>query len=397
MIKKWFYLMPDVFLWTKNESGLIYNSKTGRGYKFTNNGEIALLTAKLQDHANLYCIEMTCLNLKDKELNNFIEKVIKSKSGNMLDLDEDHPTPVILPPLLNLQSDVERLRKESPEMIGENVLDNLIEIFIHVNGLKYRSNEKKNLEFPKIKSLLDSISFSTVGRIHILGEDIMAYPDIIFLLDILDKMKLKKSFHIRPEVFEKHNNIINYFKNKQSQLVIEINGFVDFNMVPRIDQILKDSEINLLWIFFISNESEHLKAENIIEQYQIESVEIKPLYNGENLKFFEDYIFLTEADLKHSGLTKREVFAHQALNTNDFGKITITPDGKIYANSYHELLGTIMDDIRKLVYIEMDKGTSWRRLRDMKPCSDCVYQWLCPSPSNYELAIGKPNLCHIKV
>jgi len=25
-----------------------------------------------------------------------------------------------------------------------------------------------------------------------------------------------------------------------------------------------------------------------------------------------------------------------------------------------------------------------------------VYQWLCPPPSNYEIAIERPNLCHIK-
>ena len=74
----------------------------------------------------------------------------------------------------------------------------------------------------------------------------------------------------------------------------------------------------------------------------------------------------------------------------------IFSDGKVYANVYHEPLGTIDDDIRELIYKEMDKGTSWRRIRDMKPCCDCVYQWLCPSPSNYELAIGKPNLCHVK-
>lgn len=34
--------------------------------------------------------------------------------------------------------------------------------------------------------------------------------------------------------------------------------------------------------------------------------------------------------------------------------------------------------------------------RVQNPCNACIYQWLCPSPSNYELAIGKPNLCHVK-
>jgi len=45
---------------------------------------------------------------------------------------------------------------------------------------------------------------------------------------------------------------------------------------------------------------------------------------------------------------------------------------------------------------EMLDNTAWRKIRNDYPCCDCIYQWLCPSPSNYELAIGKPNLCHVK-
>lgn len=115
-----------------------------------------------------------------------------------------------------------------------------------------------------------------------------------------------------------------------------------------------------------------------------------------NYAFFNHHVFLNESDLNEIKLSKAEIFAHQALNTNDFGKLTIMPDGKVYANPHFPVLGTIEDDIRELVYKELVNGTSWRRIRDMKPCCDCVYQWLCPSPSDYELAIGKPNLCHIK-
>jgi pseudo-rSAM protein len=71
------------------------------------------------------------------------------------------------------------------------------------------------------------------------------------------------------------------------------------------------------------------------------------------------------------------------------------PDVKVYANPYFQALGTIEDDIRELIYKELTEGKSWLRIRDVEPCCNCVYQWLCPSPSDYELAIGKPNLCHI--
>ena len=85
------------------------------------------------------------------------------------------------------------------------------------------------------------------------------------------------------------------------------------------------------------------------------------------------------------------------INKNDFGRLTVLPDDKIYANVNHAEIGVMgKDTIASVLYKEMTEGHSWLRIRDQKPCCDCIYQWLCPSPSNYELAIGKPNLCHVK-
>ncbi|MCL2413707.1 MAG: hypothetical protein FWC94_00425 [Bacteroidales bacterium] len=49
-----------------------------------------------------------------------------------------------------------------------------------------------------------------------------------------------------------------------------------------------------------------------------------------------------------------------------------------------------------LLYKELDENTAWRKTRTEKPCSECLYQYLCPPPSNYEFAIGKFNLCTAK-
>jgi pseudo-rSAM protein len=72
------------------------------------------------------------------------------------------------------------------------------------------------------------------------------------------------------------------------------------------------------------------------------------------------------------------------------------PDNQVYANVNMESLGTIHDTIYSLIYKELTEGKSWLRIRDQKPCADCIYQWLCPAPSNYEIVLGKYNLCNIK-
>jgi pseudo-rSAM protein len=48
-----------------------------------------------------------------------------------------------------------------------------------------------------------------------------------------------------------------------------------------------------------------------------------------------------------------------------------------------------------ILFIEVEEGKSWLRIRNQAPCSTCIYQWLCPPPSDYEIVIGRPNLCHI--
>lgn len=61
------------------------------------------------------------------------------------------------------------------------------------------------------------------------------------------------------------------------------------------------------------------------------------------------------------------------------------------------MLGNIYkDSIYDLVKKETEVGKSWFRIRNQFPCNSCVYQWFCPSPSKYEIAIGHSNLCNVK-
>jgi pseudo-rSAM protein len=85
------------------------------------------------------------------------------------------------------------------------------------------------------------------------------------------------------------------------------------------------------------------------------------------------------------------------MNLYNYGKINIMPNGDAYANLNCPALGNIYtDSIYDIVHKEVEEGKSWLCIRDQAPCNSCVYQWLCPPPSNYEMDIGRPNLCHVK-
>lgn len=105
---------------------------------------------------------------------------------------------------------------------------------------------------------------------------------------------------------------------------------------------------------------------------------------------------MAEEDILQSNYDKQDIFAHQVMNTNFWGRLSVLPDGKVYSNLNHPPLGTLKDRVYDLIVDEMTSKRAWRWIRDeVSPCKDCLFRYLCPSPSNYELVIGKPNLCHV--
>lgn len=84
------------------------------------------------------------------------------------------------------------------------------------------------------------------------------------------------------------------------------------------------------------------------------------------------------------------------MNLYDFGKINIMSNGDVYANINNPRLGNIYENnIYDIVQYEINTGKSWFRVRNQVPCTDCIYQWLCPSPSDYEIVLERPNLCNV--
>lgn len=160
-------------------------------------------------------------------------------------------------------------------------------------------------------------------------------------------------------------------------------------------QQIKYCSLDCVIKFLIPSEESLVLAESRMENEAVENYQIVPYYNGDNIEFFKQFIYLDEEDILSARLDKQAIFRNQVLNSYDFGKINIFSDGDIYANLNFEKLGNVgVDSIADIICEELTSGKSWLRVRSEKPCCDCLYQWLCPSPSNYELAIGKTDLCN---
>jgi len=406
MGKFWFYLKPYCFVWAKGKTCLIYDSHSGKGIELKNTKRIQWLINQLNDLNNLYCIELSENLLKKNGVGIFISKIQDSGSGNLIPVVPGKRKPAFLVPFLNLQQDINKLRKEPERSLGKDIMKNLheISIFINANNVQnsnvfeqfiYQNCIEGNLLTSDIISFLRQIRTSFVNIINVYADNFLKHPDLGPLINELDKMNIIKNFCLPLGCFPANISELEFLESPHCRLTVLVEpGFVPQLLIDA-SRKLNLTSIQVEWVFAVSSKREFTKVNSIILKSNLESVEIKPFFNGKNLKFFKENVFLTKEDLLNSGLSKREVFAHQVLNTNDFGKFTIFPDRKVYANINHPPLGLIAEPVNQMVFSEMDKGTSWRRIRDMEPCCNCVYQWLCPSPSNYEIAIGKPNLCHV--
>jgi len=147
----------------------------------------------------------------------------------------------------------------------------------------------------------------------------------------------------------------------------------------------------------VKDEASYRKAEYLIDALYLKAYSFQPVFDGKNIDFFKKYVFMNKADFETIGLSKREVFANQVLNSNHFGKIIIDVFGDIKCSRFSSAIGNINDDVRSLIIKELRSGKSWLRKRDdVEPCNNCLYKWLCPPISDLEDILGKFNLCTIK-
>jgi len=402
MKKYWLNLFPGTFLWLKNGKALLYNTDNQLSFVINCSSEIEDVCKKFLLLENLYTIELEQNQILESTVCKFIEEIEQTGSGVLVERNEINTRPVSYFPYFKLQKNVEHLKLEQGWGIGGTVINNVHEVTLYLNGSKNGHNSfYKQIHYPvdldgslDVDSAISFISEFKGGNLHkinIVG-DIFNYHKFEFLLDwlLLQKFDIQLFFLIEDLNVWDHSFEKCFVKGVNINLIID-----DISSISKLDDIKKDVLLKVNPVFAASSEYEAEKFSDIMVKYGIEDYDILPLFTGKNHDFFERFVFTTNDDIENIKLSKREIFVNMALNIHFYGKITVMPDQKVYANVNNAPLGFIGDPVYNMIYKEMTEGQSWLRIRNIKPCCDCIYQWLCPSPSNYELAIGKANLCHV--
>lgn len=404
----WLYLEPFTFISEDETHFLFYNSRDKKNLSIVKKGKVKNVIKQLMDVDQLYSVKIEIKDLEDEVLFHFVEIIQSSGYGDIIDGDSEKP--IIFPPLLNLQQDGERLR-EHDAPFGWNILSYLHEALFYINGVcsldctdcqdtmrqcAYCTKSNDILNFDALKNFLFSISHSKAS-IVLLGGNVFLYPELDALMSLLDEMDNPYTLVSDWRNIPTSDVLTQLSSYKSLHLRILHKGAYDREQVWKVAKEIEACYLDQSWEFLVSSEEEYEKASLLEERLgDFAKVWIKPFYNGQNEAFFESYVYTDQDELKSIALTRQNIFALQALNTNDFGKITIMSDGSVYANVNEKPLGTIQDPIKDLLCKELESKNTWRRTRyDLEPCSHCRFKLICPSPSNYERVIGKNNLCHI--
>jgi pseudo-rSAM protein len=400
----WLYIASHVYCRIQEGHALLYNTQNG-AYMECASEEIIVLLQSLHEKKNLGAVYFEGKKLAEEPYRSFLAEFCEKGMGGLTDVEQDKP--IQLMPVLNIQRDVEKLQKDRERSSGENILQYLLELNIYVNdacdvqcplcttcfrqSLCCTSNREQShsLSKPTLQKILAQIQYAPVGKLNILGGNILEYAYF-------------KELEILLQPFKEHTHLWVHYANAGNAQTL-LSGFkydipvifpVQENKFAECINRLQNEQSN--YHFFITGEADYQQTEQLLAAYPITSHTLHPVYTQANRTFFEEQVYMTKEDIFSKPLSFREIFAHQKLNTHFFGSLTVLANGDVYANVNSDKLGNVeSDSILNLINKEMSENTAWRRIRDKAPCTNCLYQYLCPSPSNYERVIGKPDLCRM--
>lgn len=375
----WFTIEPYVFVDIKSKHVLLYNTLDGVTIESTNEKIVELLQETLQEE-NCGVALLTHERYRQEEICCFVDELREKFMGDVINVSLSDGKPVQILPFYNYSKEQELYKKNNFSSY-KNILEKLFEISLYIDAT---TNITKLIHF--LITLPKNLTFNIVGNM----EEVPNYSELFSYLDHCSSPK---------NLLCSYKNIIPlqpiFAHNFSYQ--ISVSFPINVERWNHAMKVLLSQALPVEFVFEVSSEEDVQLSEQLIEQHQIDKYRLKPNYTGNNIRFFENEVFLSKEDILSTPMTMKDFFARQAMNLYDFGKITILPNGDVYANLNHPSLGNIyVNNIHEILHKEVKEGKSWFRVRNHPPCTDCVYQWICPSPSNYEIAIGRSNLCHVK-
>lgn len=360
--KYWFYIDTYVHLFLKKDSLLLYNSYTGKILEYKGNAEIIKLAKRLLAPRNLQVILLAESDLDQPAIGGFVSDIRENFMGDLLDVAYSNGKPILMPPLVKNQMDVKLLKGEKDLSVGEDIISYLTEISLYINEncnqgcsicrksykqflcCTSRENWKNELKMGHITGLFSEIKHSSLSRVNILGGDFLAYNDLNGLISILRTLDCEKNYYLHYLNLLVHKNKLKHIADGDSLLTIIVNFPLNEEKLHEALIAVHRSKVQERVMFIIHDTSDFESSESIAMKYGIENASYIPFFNGNNLPFFEENLFITREELESDQVSSKEIYARGFVNPLNFGRLLVFPGGKVYANVNDPVLGNLERD-----------------------------------------------------
>lgn len=412
----WFYIDTYVHIAIKSNTLLLYNPYTGKSIEFTGEPGLLQLMKQMKSPRNLWVVRLKERDLDAPEIRRFVDLVRRNFMGDFIESSFSRGKPIQMVPVVKVQQDARFLKEGKMRSVGEDVMTHLSEVTLIVNDecnqdcnicneafrqfsccTSDMNSKNHELSIDHIKKIFNEIHNRDVN-IRIIGGNIFKYKALEKLGQILNIVQSSKNYYI-------HYLNLALDTDRIGELDVG-NSTINIIVTPHFDLTAFNAVYNAIGLFKSRNRFDFIVKSNedfecfakLIEDFKIKSYKFIPFFDGKNLDFFKENVFIDRNDIEENKPTLKEIYTNGAINSNFFGCLTFKPDGSVYSNVRDSAIGNIgINSLYEIMTRELNRGKNWLKIRKkILPCKQCVYEMLRPPISNYHMAIGKYNLCHIR-
>ena len=400
----WFYLEHHIYVNIQKNGVLLYNTHSG-GKIISKEDCCIQLIKKLYKKYSLGSVKITEEEYHHPILKQFFFEIVSKKMGKIEEISKVPNKPVILLPILSLNRDIKKLRMEGDYHVPYDFSHYLLEANIILNSdcnhncpqchayykqfyccSKAHGNEMNG---KVLLSILEQLNVFRTHKVNFTGGNIYLYKN----LESIKKINWNQGIDLNIYIDYK-NYMEDDFIDRQ-HLNILISAPLDKDVLSTV--IKKTKRLSTIYHLVIESQEQYEMMDALLQQECISNYKVHPFYNGNNISFFEENVYLKEEDIFSNTISMREIFRNQKLNAYYFGSLYFLPNGDICANALCKSIGNVNKlKIVDAIHAELISNTAWRQIRKGTTCSTCLYRYLCPPLSNYERAIKHNNLCFVK-
>ena len=387
-------LFSSTFLWIDHDRCVLYNTEQNTSLVYPLCPEIRDLCNQWQIIENLYVAKKNGDQRTRAE--NFFFKEIETR--NLGVLEDDLTNNISFPPLLKIDHSIESINRFELNAKHTDVLGYLMSLKVFLGGnaensglsrqVMYPMSSKIRLDDSRLLSFINKCDKLTLFHIDLVISE-WNRDHIFQFASRLNGIKERIRFYFAHPDPGFNNEIIDYLVNEGYALTQVCLHNADQETASHITK-------NRNYLLLVRDEEDVNFWEASFGEKSVAHYELKPVADN-NLAFFQKDVFLSEEDILSQKLSKKDIFRHQALNVNQFGTLYVFPDGTIHPAPDAPVIGTLEDSVHEIIIRELEENHAWRQTRDlMTPCKNCLYRYLCPSPSVYERIFGVPGCTYWK-